>query len=97
MGFSRQIIAALLLNLAVVVLAHGGDEHDGMDMDMDMGDLNKSESPHRQPGSQEINNYDAPSYYGLDSYANMMLAHIVLMMAAWFFILPLGKSATVCL
>ena len=93
MGFSRQSTAALLLNLAVVVLAHGGDDHDGMDM----GGMNKSESPHQQPGSQEINNYDAPSYHGLDSYGNMMLAHIVLMVAAWFFILPLGKLARICL
>jgi hypothetical protein len=86
MGLSRLSIAAGLLNLASVVLAHGGDEHNGMDM----GDMNKPEGHPEQSSSQEINNYDAPSYFGLDSYGNMMVAHILLMAAAWFFILPIG-------
>lgn len=94
MGFSRQTIAAALLNLALVVLAHGDDEHGGMDM----GNVSNSEVPHKSSGSKEINNYDAPSYYGLESHGTTMLAHIVLMVAAWFFILPLGKlSDTTCL
>lgn len=86
MGFSRLSIAAGLLNLASVVLAHGDDEHNGMDM----GDMNKPEGHHEQSGSKQINNYDAPSYYGLDSYGNLMLAHIVVMVAAWVFVLPIG-------
>lgn len=86
MGFSRITIAAGLLSLASIALAHGDDEHNGMDM----GDMNKPEGHSEQSSSKEINNYDAPSYYGLDSYRNLILAHIVLMVAAWFFILPIG-------
>lgn len=89
MGLSRLSIAAGLLTLASVVLAHGDDEHNGMDM----GDMNKPERHPEQSSSQQINDYDAPSYYSLDSYGNMMMAHIVVMVAAWFFLLPIGMSA----
>jgi len=90
MGFSRIVLAAGLLSLASVVIAHGDEEHNGMDM----GDMNKPEAHSEQSGSKEINNYDAPSYYGHDSYQNLIMAHIVLMVAAWFFILPIGMQAT---
>lgn len=86
----RTYVAAVLLQFASVVLSHN-DGGDGVDMDM--GDMKMPQAHKDQVGTQEINNFDAPSYYGLDSHANMMMAHIVLMVAAWFFILPLGKIA----
>ncbi|KEF53733.1 uncharacterized protein A1O9_10134 [Exophiala aquamarina CBS 119918] len=91
MGLSRITIAAGLLSLVSIVLAHGDDEHNGMDK----GDMNKPEGHGEQPSSKEINNYDAPSYYGLDSYGRLMVAHIVLMVAAWFLILPIGVMFSV--
>jgi hypothetical protein len=84
MVFSRFHVAAWLLTLASVVNAHGDDDHNGMDM--------KTPQAHQEHPGEEINNYDAPSYHGLGSHGNLMLAHIVLMVLAWFFILPIGIS-----
>jgi hypothetical protein len=83
MSISSSVVAAVLLHLSVLVSAHG--HHGGMD-DMDVGNGSK---PEHGPTSTEEVTY----YAGLSSHAGLMMAHIGLMVLAWFFVLPLGKCA----
>jgi hypothetical protein len=86
MSSLRWTVAALLLQLASTVAAHGHDDGtDGMDMDMDMGGTKPSSE------EAEYDPYNDPSYAGLSAHSGMMLAHIGLMVLAWLFILPVGK------
>lgn len=85
---SRHAIAAVLLRLAALTLAHGDDEHCE-------GDMCGMEKP-KTPSDDGLPDYYAmPSYAGLGMHGKMMLAHIVLMVLAWFFILPIGKCAEI--
>ncbi len=87
MVFFRYVVAAALLQLASTVIAHGHDEKSSNGMnDMDMG------AAHPPAKAGEVDKYSLPSYFGLEKHSNMMLAHIVLMVLAWFLILPIGKS-----
>ncbi|RMZ82261.1 hypothetical protein DV738_g1905, partial [Chaetothyriales sp. CBS 135597] len=83
----RYVAAAALLQLASTVVAHGGPpDHsvkDGMDMRMGAGN-----STAMHAGNSTV--IDIPSYGGLEKHSRMILAHIVLMILAWFFILPIG-------
>ena len=58
-------------------------------MDMDMrnttGPATYSELP------DNVDHYDMPSYFGLASHSNLMVAHIAFMVLAWFFTLPIGE------
>lgn len=82
MGSFRWTVAALLLRLASTAYAHGHDDGmDGMDMG---GEKSQSQDAENDP-------YNDPSYAGLSSHSGMMMAHIGLMVLAWFFILPVGK------
>lgn len=85
----RWTVAAVLLQLASLALAHGGDEGHGDGMDM--GDMKEPEA-HGDGSGKEIDHYDDPSYAGLGMHGNMILAHIILMVLAWVFILPIGMS-----
>lgn len=82
MGHFRWTLAALLLQLASTVSAHGHD-NDMNGMDMGSGEPTTQEAEHDP--------YNDPSYAGLSAYSGMMMAHIGLMVLAWFFVLPVGK------
>lgn len=82
MGLSRLTVAAALLSIVSLTLAHGGDEGHGMDM----------KKPEHLPGNGgEVDPYDMPSYASLDQYQTQILCHVVFMVLAWFFILPIGE------
>lgn len=72
----------LLCAGASIVFAHGDDE-------MDMDGMNSEPTPPVNPKPHD--QFDMPSYIGLDTYSGLMLAHIVFMVLSWFFVLPLGK------
>ena len=91
MVLSRWAVAAVLLQIASLVASHGGDAHQGMDM----GDTTKPEDPGNGSGT-EGDSFPIPSYAGLDMYGGLILAHIILMVLAWVFILPIGKSIKQC-
>ncbi|EXJ90024.1 hypothetical protein A1O3_03092 [Capronia epimyces CBS 606.96] len=80
---SRHTIAAVLLYLALSTTAHGDDEHTGMDM-------GKGVETHDKVPLDDNDLYNLPSYAGLGMHGNMILAHIVLMVLAWFLVLPIG-------
>jgi len=88
---SRLTLAATLLQLASFVAAHGGDEHAGMDMDMNMGNMNNGTLAVPETDSYP-DVYSLPNYAGLSAHSGLMLAHVALMVAAWMFVLPVGRS-----
>jgi hypothetical protein len=86
---SRLAVAAALLQLASVVAGHGDDGHSSMSMDI--GDMNNGTAPSLKPNPFAYL-YDLPSYAGLSAHRGLILAHVVLMVVAWVFVLPLGRS-----
>lgn len=81
----RFTLAAVLLQVASLTLAHGEDEDHGMDLD-------GLKSPAEHKGNGLPDYYAMPSYAGSGSHGKMMLAHIILMVLAWLFVLPFGTS-----
>ena len=82
MSSLRWSAAAVLLQLASTVYAHG---HDGSTDTMDM----VHDKP--QPQEEEHDPYNDPTYAGLSAHSGLMMAHIAFMVLAWFFVLPVGK------
>lgn len=80
-----------LLHLAVS-LPHG-DDHGLMGMGVDMqSDKTAHSMPSAAGGTAAANDADhgPMSYFVFDKHASAIIAHIVLMVLAWFFILPVG-------
>lgn len=88
MAPSKVTVAACLLALAALVLAHGDEHTEAGGMDMGMG--NGSDTSATTVPEQ----YKLASYVGLAQHQHLMAVHIVLEVLAWFFLLPLGKCAT---
>ena len=77
--------AALLLCYISIVAGHGGSS----DGTMDMGGISSStNSSDVEP--LYLAQYKKDSYAGLNSYTGSILAHIVLEVVAWVFVLPIG-------
>jgi hypothetical protein len=54
---------------------------------MDMGSMSNSSTA----GSVDPNDpWLLPSYSGLEAHSGSLLAHVVFMVAAWVFLLPIG-------
>jgi hypothetical protein len=77
--------AALLLCLSSPSAAHGSSGH-GM---MDMAGMHNSTNSTVNPLYE--GQYKLPSYAGLKSYTALVVAHAVLEVIAWFFVLPIGS------
>ena len=76
----------MLLNLFSSVLAHGHDEPIGTDTDsMNVG------AGHQSKPADGEDWYNMESYSSLPSHSRVMAAHVVFMVLAWFFILPIGR------
>lgn len=83
---SAAFAAAVLVSLAAAV-PHGNDEH----MDMDMGmDMHATATP--TPSATAPAASEAPmSYFAYSKHTTAILAHIILMVLGWCFVLPIGK------
>lgn len=90
---SRAALAAFLLFAAVAsALPHGDDHGMGMDMNMDMhGDSTMHSSPTHSP-KPEPSHHEPMSYFAYGKHTGTILTHIGLMVLAWCFVLPSGKS-----
>ena len=90
---TRVSVAALLLVLASIITAHGDDEHTSMDMGagMNMSMGGKSNTTMPLDPERNYNQYDVPSYSGLDVHTGLLLAHVVFVVLAWVFVLPIGE------
>ncbi|OJD23903.1 hypothetical protein ACJ73_04745 [Blastomyces percursus] len=93
----------LLLFLAVAVLAHGDDAAHG-DTDVGMGHGSGGGGAHSSNGhgnstpssSPSSSNSSSPmSYFAYQKHAGSIIGHVVLMVIAWFFILPIGVMLSV--
>lgn len=82
----KTIAATLLLCASTsFVHAHGGSEH--MDMNMETSASHQHKTSNSTPGHDW---YSEPNYASLEPHSGLIMAHIGLMVLAWFFILPVG-------
>lgn len=88
-----SITVLVLLEVLPGVLAHGHDDHAGKSMDMGAPDMvHSAPSPGVRPSTIADSPINSPeSYFAHSQLAGLMLAHVVIMIIAWFFILPIGK------
>ena len=89
---SRYAVAAVLLQLVSFASTHGTGGH----IDTD-NNYTKTSEANRTLLEDQINVYNLPSYAGYNIHKNLILAHIVLMVLAWVFALPIGTSVRVWL
>ena len=89
---TKLAIAAVLLQLGHPAWAHGTDGREGFQA----GTVNTPETDGTTSGGG-IHTSDQPSYAGLGMHENLIVARIVLLILAWFLVLPLGMSADVSL
>jgi hypothetical protein len=85
---SLQVLAAALLLASLTAgLPHeGADSMDmNMDVDMDMG------ATHNETMTTTVTEDGPMSYFAYPEHGSAILAHIILMVVAWCFILPIGK------
>ena len=79
-----------LLGLLPLVFAHGHDSNTGDSVGMAM-----SEGTSHMASVSNINMNSTtpvlPSYFSHSDFSGLMLAHIISMTIAWFFILPIGE------
>jgi hypothetical protein len=77
-----SLLGAAFLLVALAAALPDGDSDMNMDMDMDMD--------HKDTMSKPAEDW-ALSYFALGEHSGSILAHIVLEVASWCFILPIGK------
>lgn len=92
MGALKLPVAALLLSLISLAAAHGADMDGSMNMDGMNSATKMNSTMLNATNGQAQGSWDPPSYAGLDSYSRTMLAHVILEILAWFFVLPIGSQ-----
>lgn len=80
----RFIGATLLLAPTYVILAHGHDDHAGETANMGPAAISMAGL------SMNSSMVSPQSYFTYPALGGLMLGHIALMTAAWFFVLPIG-------
>ena len=89
----RLVLAITPLFLVSAVTAHGGDGAHSTDVATSWSEMaHTTFSATARPTNVDL--FDQPSYSGLSQHSGMLLAHVVLMVLAWMFVLPLGQSST---
>lgn len=86
-SFLRLSLTALLLCIFPLVSSHGHDGPSGAGMDMHNALVPIPIVTSYHPSPDEV-----LSYFRLDAEKSPILAHIVFMVLAWFFVLPIGTS-----
>ncbi|EXJ68068.1 uncharacterized protein A1O5_08683 [Cladophialophora psammophila CBS 110553] len=82
---NRYVLAVILLEVASLVAAHEVDEaHEAGIAGVEIPESAASNNATRS------DLYSMSSYAGLSEQSSVVIAHIVLMFAAWFFVLPIG-------
>lgn len=87
---TQVIVAALALQLAFSVVAReDGESHEA-------GKAGTDVAKGLPSNSRQGDLYSMPSYAGLSEHSGMMMAHIILMVIAWVFVLPIGMTFLQC-
>jgi hypothetical protein len=81
-------VAAVLLHLTTLAAAHGHDSS----IDIDIARPNITGPAHSSFIADDV--WNTASYVDLGERSASMLAHVILMILAWLFVLPIGKSST---
>lgn len=82
----KHLLAASLLELITLVAAHGHGSQD--ETGLNTGPMSNGTV---SPPTDLDDVWQSPSYSGLEAHSASMLAHVVFMVAAWFFLLPIGR------
>lgn len=87
--------APLLLSLADA-LPHDDHQRMGMDMNMDgtMDSSHSASAPSNHTAYADSPDYPM-SYFAHKKHTGVIMAHIVLMVIAWFFALPIGATSPI--
>jgi len=83
---AKFVVAALLVQFCSKVIANEG--HEAHEAGVPGMDMSKETSP--KGGKSDL--YSLPSYIDLSEHSGVMMAHIILMIVAWVFALPIGKN-----
>ena len=83
----KRIVVTLLLASTAVVLAHGHDNHAGETANM--GHVPSLMST----ASMNSSSTSPQSYFAYPASRGLILGHIILMILAWFFVLPIGEPS----
>lgn len=86
---SRLGVLLLLLSAGVTALPHG-DEHGSTSMHH--GGMSPAHGLHTNKTTETAEIAGPISYFAHGEHVGTILAHIVLMVLAWFFILPIGMK-----
>ncbi|KAL3480645.1 hypothetical protein BJX99DRAFT_219969 [Aspergillus californicus] len=86
---SRAVLAALLLASLASALAHG-DDHE-----MDMGDMGDMDMTSHEPAQTQTSDNSPMSYFAHGKHTGWIVAHIVLMVVAWCFVLPISVMLSI--
>ena len=81
-------VAAVLLHLTTLATGHGHDSS----MDIGITKPNITGPAHSSSIADDV--WNTASYVELGERSTSMLAHVILMILAWLFVLPIGKSST---
>lgn len=84
----QPVLAAALL-LAALASALPHEDHESMDMSMDM--KMDDSMGHNQTAAAPTTDPAMMSYFAYGKHTGTILAHIILMVLAWCFVLPVGK------
>ena len=85
------LLSLLLFSYAVDAIPHG-DDHGSMEMDGDMHASAPTATASASPVATTKGDYPM-SYFAYQKHSGTILAHIVLMVLAWFFVLPVGMHS----
>ena len=81
----KRVVVTLLLASTTVVLAHGHDNHAGEAADMEF-----VPSP-TSTASMNSSSASPQSYFTYPASRGLIWGHVILMIIAWLFVLPIGK------
>lgn len=93
----RSTAAYLIYLAAPLLLAHADalphDDHHPMEADMDMKEgMHSNHSGSASSNHTAGDNQDYPmSYFAYQKHSGVLIAHVVFMVLAWFFTLPIGE------
>ncbi|KAL9031230.1 MAG: hypothetical protein Q9196_000730 [Gyalolechia fulgens] len=85
--------ALLLLANAALLSAHGHDRHGIQDSDLGTSLTTTTSSASMASATASTSSVPVPeTYFTYSGLSGLMLAHVGLMLVAWFFVLPIGLS-----
>ena len=86
------LTCALLALLILPLVAAHGDEAPADHLGMDAGGAQSAHDAHSAMQMASLGEYNVePSYWRHSEYSGLMLAHVLLMVVSWVFVLPVGE------